>query len=84
MPFDFEVAPAYGNLSLTEERYWYGNYRYDWLRYVEHELHRQLVERDDAYVNRNWPLMSHEQKAAVWALMSEDERKRIRQIRSSR
>lgn len=75
-------VPHYGSLTNAQEYALYRGYRYLWLRYVEHELRRQLNEASDDFVNANWPLMSHDQKAAVWALMDAGERERIRRIRN--
>lgn len=84
LPSDHPAIPAYGTLPLPDEWNWYQNFRYYWLRYVEHEMKRLLTTGSDAFINANWPLMSKEYKAAVWALMSPEERERIRNVRNNR
>jgi hypothetical protein len=66
---------------MTDERTLYETDRTGWLAYVAPNMARQIATDPDDKVNRDWPRIPEDYKAAVWALLPEAQKQRIRMLR---
>lgn len=69
---------------MTDELTLYETDRDGWLAYVAPNLARRIASDPDDKVNRDWPRIPDDYKAAVWKLLPEEQRQRIRELRSGK
>ena len=62
----------------------YGTDRNAWLAYVAPNMARQIASDSDEKVNRVWPSIPDDYKRAVWKLLPEEQRQRIRDLRDGK
>ena len=58
--------------------------RTTWIAYVAPKMASQIATDPDDKVNRDWPRIPDDYKAAVWALLPEPQRERIRKLRGGK
>lgn len=68
---------------MTDELDLYNTNRDEWLRFVAPNLARKLATDTDEQVQRNWPTIPADYKAAVWEHLDATQRERIRRLRKS-
>lgn len=54
-----------------------------WLNYVAPNMARKIVTDTDDQIQRNWPRIPTDYKAAVWEHLDETQRDRIRRLRKA-
>lgn len=70
---------------MTDELATYQTYRRAWLALVAPRMAARITDAEtgDAVISLAWGLMQDDYKAAVWALLDEPTRERVRRVRAA-
>lgn len=68
---------------MTDELALHNTDRGAWLAYVAPNMARKIATDTDEQVQRDWPRIPQDYKAAVWSLLPEAQRERVRALRKA-
>ena len=68
---------------MTDERALYETDRVAWLTYVAPNMARKLAVEPDAKLGATWARIPRDYQTAVWPLLDEPRRQRIRKLRQN-
>ena len=68
---------------MTDERALYETDRVAWLNYVAPSMARKLAVEPNATLGATWARIPRDYQTAVWPLLDETQRQRIRKLRQT-
>ena len=71
-------------MTPNDERNLHDTNRYSWIAYVAPSMAASLKKMDACGIGRTWPMMPRDYQKAVWCLLDEATRERVKSVRNDR